>query len=307
MNKRKVWLVLVSLGLLIGISYMMTSWFPGSPSRKPFPPGMEAEAGKYYTLSDSKGRIILQTGFPVALGDEFIAEDNIRYRISSLDGWNGIMERVTAKKSSREGLSLSIDKAQPVQAGVGPRPRVAIYCTHSDESYRPTEGKESKTGGGSIFKVGYALASSLVEDGITVDQSFAVHDPHDLSAYYRSRRTMLQLMKYAPTAVFDVHRDSAPASAYLTYITGVEAAKVMIVVGRQNPNMNANLAFAERIKEQADQLYPGLIRGIFIGRGSYNQDLFPRALLFEIGTSELPEQYAQNAANCLGDVIGTLL
>lgn len=307
MNIRKVWILLVSLGVIIGISYMMTSWFPESPSTKPFRSGMEAEPGKYYTLGDSAGRTILQTGFPVAVGDEFIAEDNIRYRVSSLDGWNGIMEQVIEKKSPRKGLSATIENAWPVQAQFDTQPRVAIYCTHSDESYQPSQGKKSRTGSGAIFRVGYALASSLIEDGITVDQSFAVHDPHDINAYTRSRRTLLQLLKIGPTAAFDIHRDSAPASAYLTYITGVESAKVMIVVGRQNPNMNANMAFAERIKERADKLYPGLIRGIFIGRGSYNQDLSPRALLFEIGTSEIPEQYAQNAAYCLGDVLGTLL
>lgn len=252
-------------------------------------------------------RTILQTGFPVAVGDEFIDEDNTRYRISSLDGWNGTMERVIEKKPARKGLTAIIEGAQPVQAEAEPPPRVAIYCTHSDESYKPSQGKTSERGGGAIFRVGYALASSLVDDGITVDQSFAAHDPHDINAYSRSRRTLMQLLKDGPTAAFDVHRDSAPAEAYLTYITGVESAKVMIVIGRQNPNMNANMAFAERVKKRADEMYPGLIRGIFIGRGSYNQDLFPRALLFEIGTSELPEQYAQNAAHCLGDVLGTLL
>ena len=65
----------------------------------------------------------------------------------------------------------------------------------------------------------------------------------------------MQLLKDGPTAAFDVHQDSAPAEAYLTYITGVESAKVMIVIGRQNPNMNANMAFAERVKKRADEMY----------------------------------------------------
>ena len=307
MNIRKPWILFVALGVIVGIAYTMTSWFPGTPQSKPFQSGMEAKPGTYYTLGDSTGQTILQTGFPVAVGDEFIAEDNTRYRVSSLEDWNGTMERIIKKKSTRKGLTAIIERALAVQAGANPPVRVAIYCTHSDESYLPSQGQESKTGSGSIFRVGYALASSLVDDGFTVDQSFAVHDPHDINAYTRSRRTLLQLLKDGPTAAFDIHRDSAPAEAYMTYITGVEVSKVMIVVGRQNPNMNANMAFAEAVKKRADELYPDLIRGIFIGRGSYNQDLSPRALLFEIGTSELPEQYAQNAANCLGDVIGDLL
>lgn len=307
MKIRRIGLAAVTLVLLIGISYMMTVRLPGPPESKrfPFQAGIdEAEPDKYYTLGDSTGRTILQTGLPVGVGDEFIAEDNTRYRVTSMNGWTGNMTRVVEKPSSKKGLSTILNRARPVQAEHDTQPRVAIYCTHSDESY---QGKESQPGSGGIFRVGYSLASSLVEDGITVDQSFAIHEPHDINAYTRSRRTMVQLLKNTPVAVFDIHRDSAPAQAYLTYITGVESAKVMIVVGRQNPNMNANLAYAEKVKEQADKIYPGLIRGIFMGRGSYNQDLFPRALLFEIGTASLPEHYAQHAASCLGDVIATLL
>ena len=310
MKIRRLWLALFSFGMIFGVAYVMTVWGSGSPQPNKFhypADADEAKPGKYYTLVDSSGRIILQTGLPVGIGDEFIDEDNNRYRVSTINGWNGTMVRVFRKPAGEKGLSALIRRAEPVQADLDDQPRVGIYCTHSDESYKPSQGSESDRGSGAIYRVAYSLASSLVEDGITVDQSFATHDPHDINAYARSRRTMMHLLKKGPSAVFDIHRDSAPATAYLTYITGVESAKVMIVVGRQNPNMNANLAFAEQIKERADELYPGLIRGIFIGRGSYNQDLFPRALLFEIGTSELPEEYAQNAAHGLGDVLSTLL
>ena len=270
LNIRKSWLLFAALGLIIGIAYTMTSWFPGTPQSKPFQSGMEAGPGKRYTLGDTTGRTILQTGFPVAVGDEFIDEDNTRYRISSLDGWNGTMERVIEKKPARKGLTAIIEGAQPVQAEAEPPPRVAIYCTHSDESYKPSQGKTSERGGGAIFRVGYALASSLVDDGITVDQSFAAHDPHDINAYSRSRRTLMQLLKDGPTAAFDVHRDSAPAEAYLTYITGVESAKVMIVIGRQNPNMNANMAFAERLRNVLMKCTRPDPR-IFIGQGCCNR------------------------------------
>ena len=310
MKIRRLWLALFSFGLIFGIAYVMNVWGPGAPHSYKLhylADADEAKPGNHYTLADSSGRIILQTGLPVGIGDEFIDENNVRYRVSSMNGRNGTMVRVFTQPLGKKGFSALIRRAEPVQADFGDRPRVGIYCTHSDESYKPSQGSESERASGAIFRVAYSLASSMVEDGVIVDQSFATHDPHDINAYARSRRTMMQLLKKGPNAVFDIHRDSAPAQAYLTYITGVETAKVMIVVGRQNPNMNANLAFAEQVKERADEMYPGLIRGIFIGRGSYNQDLFPRALLFEIGTSELPEQYAQNAAHCLGDVISTLL
>ncbi len=308
MALRRFWLFFVLLGVIIGVSYFMVSSTPQpQPKFVPYQSGLnEAESGRYYTLRDSRGRVVLQTGLPVSVGDEFINEDNLRYRVSSVQGWEGTIEKMKAKPAPKQGLSSLLAGRQAVQAPLGTPPRIAIYCTHSDESYLPSQGEQSQPGTGAIYRVGYSLASSLVEDGITVDQSFAVHDPHDINAYQRSRRTLLDLLRKAPVAAFDVHRDSAPASPYFTYITGVEASKIMIVVGRQNPNMGANMAFAEQVKRRTDELYPGLIRGIFIGRGSYNQDLFPRALLVEIGTSELPEQMAKSAAQCLGDAIATI-
>ncbi|NLB19051.1 MAG: stage II sporulation protein P, partial [Syntrophomonadaceae bacterium] len=253
------------------------------------------------------GNIILQTAFPVSIGDEYIDQDNTRYRVASLKAWDAIMEIANDKSDLKKSLSKLWQETKAVQAPLSnANRRIAIFHTHSDESYLPSTGTESELEGGGILRVGYALASSLVQDGIIVDQSFALHGPHDINAYHRSRRTMFKMLKDSPAAIFDVHRDAAPAEAYFTYITGVESARIMIVVGRQNPNMNANLAFAKQVKEKADQIYPGLIRGIFIGRGSYNQDLSPRALLLEIGTHRLSEQLAQNAAHCIGDVISAL-
>ncbi|MGI6663499.1 MAG: stage II sporulation protein P [Bacillota bacterium] len=50
-------------------------------------------------------------------------------------------------------------------------------------------------------------------------------------------------------ALFDVHRDAGPAEPYLKDLDGREVAKAMIVVGRTNPKMNANLDFARRLKD----------------------------------------------------------
>jgi len=77
----------------------------------------------------------------------------------------------------------------------------------------------------------------------------------------------------------------------------------MIVVGRSNPKQKTNLEFARQIKDMGDKLYPGMMRGIYIGRGDYNQDLYPTALIFEIGSDTMSLDLAENAATCLGDVI----
>ena len=77
----------------------------------------------------------------------------------------------------------------------------------------------------------------------------------------------------------------------------------MIVIGRSNPNMQTNLAYAKRIKAEADKLHPGLMRGIFMGQGDYNQDLYPTSLLFEVGTENSTLDEAEKSIRCLADAI----
>jgi stage II sporulation protein P len=182
-----------------------------------------------------------------------------------------------------------------------------LFHTHSDESYIPTSGTASEPGKGDVLDIGKALQSALQKEGISVTHSDKLHDPHDINAYHRSRRTAAQLIKEQPDAVFDIHRDSAPARAYQTSINGVDSARIMIVIGRSNPNMQTNLQYAKRIKAAADELYPGLMRGIFMGKGDYNQDLYPTSILFECGTDRLSKEDAIIAVHSLSDAIVKVL
>jgi len=162
---------------------------------------------------------------------------------------------------------------------------VGIYMTHTDESYVPTDGTESKPGNGGILQVGNTLANTIKEQGVEALISFNKHDPHDANAYHRSRKTATQLLKSNPLALIDVHRDGVPDPGfYKTEIAGQPATKIRLVVGRQNPHYSANMDFAKNIKAFYDKKSPGLIKGIFIGKGNYNQDLGPNSILIEVGT-----------------------
>jgi stage II sporulation protein P len=48
--------------------------------------------------------------------------------------------------------------------------------------------------------------------------------------------------------------------------------------------MASNLEFAKQIKSYYDKREPGLIKGIYMAKGNYNQDIGPRTLLLEVGT-----------------------
>jgi len=303
-NKKRIVFFFAILVAVMAGAYIIN--IISTPKATPLKPVPESSPTTYVTVRDSTGKVILEPGIPVYENDEYINDTNIHYVIISVSG-NQAVARVKEESSSNktQGNSLPGSSASiPAQSSWQDGPRhMVVYHTHSDECYVPTSGTASRPGEGDVYKVGSVFADSLRMAGISVTHSYNQHDPHDINAYHRSRRTALQLLKESPDASFDLHRDSAPREAYLTLVNGVPAGRVMIVVGRSNPNMQANLNYAKRLKAKSDEIHPGLMRGIFLGRGDYNQDLYPTALLFEVGTEGTTLAEAEKAIRCLADSV----
>ncbi|HHV07455.1 MAG TPA: stage II sporulation protein P [Firmicutes bacterium] len=251
----------------------------------------EERSDGHFSFLNPEGNVFFQTAIRVSLGDEFIDEDNSHYRVARIEDddvhceYLGLATPPERARATWNG-SISIP-TWTVQAISALRaPTVAIYHTHSDESYVPTDGAASIYGKGGIFKVGKALSAALQELGLQTAHNTTSHDPHDAMAYTRSRRTAAELLRQRPMALFDIHRDAVPKDLYVASVKGEKVAKLTLVVGRENPKIKANLNFAKQLKEVNDKDNPGLIKGIFLARGGYNQDLFDRALLIEVGTHE---------------------
>ena len=253
----------------------------------------------YITIIDDQSHIITQTGLAVHPKDQYINEDNDCYEITSVEG--NLASAYLMEKASM------IDFYKPVQALPATNAVIAIYHTHTDESYIPTDGAATKTGAGSILMVGDVFAQRLTSLGYQVYHNKTLHEPHDANAYQRSRRTFMSLLKNNPNAIFDIHRDSAPLNIYQTSINGQSAAKILLVVGRQNQNRQTTLNYAQTIKAAADAKYKGLVRGIFIGQGNYNQDLDPRTILLEVGTQYNTRETAERSIALFADVVPDFL
>lgn len=257
----------------------------------------------FVTIIDTVGKIVFQTGLAVHPGDEFIDEDNRVYVVTAIQGTSA-----TAECVREESISGLWPDTIPVQAPAQPSSQlVSIYHTHTDESYIPTDGKSTVTGDGSILLVGEAFSKRLSELGYQTNHDKTLHDPHDANAYQRSRRTAMKLLQQQPAALFDIHRDSAPAKIYDFHVNGQDATKILLVVGRQNQNINTTKNYAKTIKSAADAKYKGLIRGIFIANGGYNQDLNPHSILVEIGTQYNNREAADRSAALFADVIPSFL
>lgn len=245
---------------------------------------------KYMTLVNGQGKIICRTAHQVTIGDRYLDSSNHLYEVYQINKEKAMVKLVREKKSKglfsqTRSVVTSIWNARFFQAQVKEKGPVAIYHTHDDESYDPSDGTSSKKANGGIVDVGDSLSKAFEEEGLPTVHSKASHYPHDAMAYDRSRRTATQLLKQRPSVLLDVHRDAVPREEYATEIDGKGVTKVQLVVGRENPNFEATNNFAKQIKQVCDKKYPGFIKGIFYGKGKYNQDISPRAMLLEFGTN----------------------
>ncbi len=239
------------------------------------------------------------------VGDEYISAQNKSYRII----------RVTDEAAEAEYLgtvelpSLSWMNEEMVLPVSAISKQIAIYCTHSDESYEPSDGTYSTTGRGSIYQVAETLGDALAAKGIEAIVSDNLHHPHDAGAYRRSRQTAVELLKsMLPDCLIDIHRDGIPDPAsYAVTIGGVPASKIRLLVGRGNQNAAVNKEFALMIKAVADRVYPGLIKDIYLGKGTFNQDLLPQSILFECGTYTLEKERVMTSMPLMADVLNRAL
>lgn len=265
----------------------------------------EADADEnVWTIYDEDGQYLTSIYGRVYLDDEYISSDNRLYRIIEVDDSK---RTAVAQYIGQESLIEPDNEAVATVAQESKR-LIGIYSTHSDESYIPTDGAESKEKDAGIYDVDEALKKALEERGIKVELDTTTHLPHDAGAYRRSRSTAARLLKSQPAALLDIHRDGIPdPDEYVQKIEDEDATKVRLLVGKSNPNADANRKFAKQIKAAADEMYPDLIKDIYIGKGDYNQELAPRAILLEFGTHTIKKERAIKSATYMADVLERVL
>lgn len=258
--------------------------------------------GQLWTLVTEEGQTLTQICYEPEVGDEYISGDNQCYEVIRVEGDQAIVRSKGAIELPDVSW-LDAEAALPVSAGADRV--IALYCTHSDESYEPSDGVYSNPERGSIYEVAQTLAEGLEEDGVQALLSSELHHPHDAGAYRRSRQTAVALLREnMPDAILDIHRDGIPdPESYTVTIGGKPCSKVRLLVGRGNQNMEVNKEFALTLKAVADRVYPGLIKDIYMGKGAFNQDLFPQSLLLECGTYTLDKSRVLNSMPMMADAL----
>ena len=280
-----------------------------------------ADGGGSVVAVTADGKPLFTLAGEVSEGDEYISANNTLYRIESVSG-----DAATAVRVGQEDMPdvswMDTGDAQAVFAASVPaassgadssgtdsdKKLIAMYVTHSDESYVPSDGTQSIEGQGGIYDVAREFRDALQAQGIDVILDESTHLPHDSGAYRRSRQTAERLLQNGPDAIIDIHRDGIPdQSEYTVTVDGQSASRVRLLVGRGNQNSSVNREFAKQIKAVADKEYPGLVKDIFIGKGTYNQDLSPNAILLEFGTHTISKERVLESTGMMANVVSTAL
>lgn len=206
---------------------------------------------------------------------------------------------------------------KPKTAARVDKPLVAIYHTHTSESFVPTTGVTHRRGGqlGEIVVVGEALVNQLNKYQVQAVHSKQIHDfPSFMKAYGPSEITVKKILADHPSiqVVLDIHRDAESRDNVLTEINGVPVARIAMVVavGQEDlvqPHWQKNLAFAKEIDDKMNAYFPGLSRGIQTVEWRYNQHLHERALLLEIGSQETSQEEAERAIEIFGGILVEIL
>ncbi|QTL97951.1 hypothetical protein GM661_08145 [Iocasia frigidifontis] len=208
------------------------------------------------------------------------------------------------------------------------RPLIAIYHTHTSETYIDDPRKQDNNGHvfpgeiGNVARVGSELATLLAERyNFRVIHTTKVHDERYSMSYYNSRKTVKELLDNNPEIdlLLDIHRDGIkhlPSRETITTVVNDQrVAKVMIVVTNgkfdfahldlkdHHQEWEKNLNYARRFANKIEEMYPGLLSRLEIRDTTYNQDLHPRALLLEIGDYRNTTQEAIRSAELLAGVI----
>ena len=121
---------------------------------------------------------------------------------------------------------------------------------------------------------------------------------------YKASRLLIENAKINNPSLeyyIDIHRDSLEKDKTTIRIDGKDYAKIIFLLGLENPNYEQNNEFIEKINNKVNNYYPGLSKGIYKKEGPgvngvYNQDFSGKLILLEIGGYENTTSEVLNTA-----------
>lgn len=194
------------------------------------------------------------------------------------------------------------------------KPIVYLYNTHQTEKYIKRNNMDYEP---SVMNITSYLNEKLNDRNIPTMMEYrsiskVLSDNNWKYGYsYKVSRTFIEdavsknpSIKY----LFDIHRDSGTHDSTTLCINDKCYAKVLFLVGLENPNYIENQKYAEELHKMVNNRVDKLSKGILQKQGKgvngvYNQDFSSRTMLIEIGGENNYVEEVYNTLDILTDVI----
>ena len=194
------------------------------------------------------------------------------------------------------------------------KPIIYLYNTHQGENYLKKEGTEYTP---NIMTTTSYLNEKLNDKSLptimeTKSVSKVLSDNNWKYGYsYRVSRSFINdavneypSIKY----LFDIHRDSGKREHTTLCVNNKCYAKLLFLVGLENPNYEENQKYAEELSKRVNNKLDGLSKGILQKKGKnvngvYNQDFSNRTILIEVGGENNYLEEVYNSLDILSEVI----
>lgn len=199
-------------------------------------------------------------------------------------------------------------------------PVVGVYHTHAYESFLPElpeanvmrpDDAHSQDLAFTVVRVGREIASTLnTRYGIGAVHSTEAHDREGkLGAYVRSEETVCRVLRDYPSVkvMLDVHRDSQPRERTTVEYRGLTYARVMVVLGTDNPGWKKNEEFAKELLATMEAKCPGISAGTYPKPGRFNQHHCAGGLVLEIGGVENTLEECLRTSRIIAEALASLV
>lgn len=215
---------------------------------------------------------------------------------------------------------ISNNPTQEVDKSISKKPLVYLYNSHQTEEYAKTTLAEYSVKP-TVMINNYIMLDVLERNNLqTLVEERSIKDVLNLNNWsysnsYKASRVYLEdVKKTNPTLKYfiDLHRDSLKKDKTTVEIEGKSYARVMFLIGLENPNYQNNLSFTEEINNKINEKYEGLSKGIYKKEGPgvngvYNQDFSPYTILIEIGGYENTTTEVMNTVVAISEIISEVI
>ena len=214
---------------------------------------------------------------------------------------------------SKTGTSMNNDEIFLVKEEKDSKPLIYIYNTHQTEAYQNSSDLFTPT----VVHAAKYLSELFNQNGLpsifenrSINEILSAYNLSYGSSYKVSRMYLEEEYKKNNTLkyFFDIHRDAGSHSYTTICISDKCYAKILFLIGLENPNYLENQKYAEELNKRLNSKVDGISKGILQKQGKnvngvYNQDFSSRTILIELGGENNTLDEVYNTLNILSEVL----